>query len=240
MAETPVQPAPPAQSFQGVASLVLAVVVVQEFLPQTLDWPLEYLGTFVHEAGHSLAAVATGGTLEQFQVQPSGAGFATTQGGYRPLVMAGGYLGTTIAGCTLLVLNSFARLRDKILIAMGLAILVGGLAFGGNVFTVAYALTAGCAFLGIGLSAWPQVQFHLVTILGVVLGSEAVSDLVHLLWSSLGLASYGMPTGIGHSMTDADQMANVTGWPAVVWALVWTAFSLVALLASARFMARRA
>lgn len=227
-------------SKEAIASLALAVVVVHLCLPPELDWPLEYLSTFIHEAGHSLGALVTGGTVEAFVVQPSGGGFARTDGGYLPLVFTGGYLGTTLAGCVLLMLNASRRLRDKLLVLLGLAFLGLGLGFGGNVFTMAYAVTVGCAFLGVGLSAWPTVQFHLVTLLAVILGTDALADLGRLVLTSLGLVAWRAPEGIGHDFSDADQMAHVTGVPAFAWALLWTVVSVLALAGAARFMARRA
>jgi hypothetical protein len=178
--------------------------------------------------------------VESFVVQPSGGGFARTDGGYTPLVMTGGYMGTTLAGCLLLMLNASQRLRDKLLMLLGLAFLVLGLTLGGNVFTMAYAVTVGCGLLGVGLSTWPTIQFHLVTFLGVLVGTDALSDLARLVLQSLGLMAWHAPEGIGHNFSDADQMANVTGVPAVAWALLWTTVSLLALFGAARFMARRA
>lgn len=227
-------------SREAVVSLVLAVVVVHGCLPPELDWPLEYLSTFLHEAGHALAALSSGGCVESFVVQPSGGGFARTDGGFLPLVFSGGYLGTTFAGCLLLFLNAWQRLRDKLLVLLGLIFLILGLGLGGNVFTMAYAVTVGCALLGVGLSAWPTIQFHLVTTLGVLIGTDAVADLASLVLTSLGLVAWQAPEGIGHNFSDADQLANLTGVPAIGWALLWTVVSVVALLGAARFMARRA
>lgn len=227
-------------SKEAVASLVVAVVVVHGCLPPELDWPLEYLSTFLHEAGHALASLASGGTVESFVVQPSGGGFARTDGGYLPLVMTGGYLGTTLAGSLLLMLNASRRLRDKLLVLLGVAILGLGLGLGGNVFTMAYAVTLGCALLGVGLSAWPTIQFHLVTLLAVIVGTDALADLARLVLTSVGLIAWQAPEGIGHKFSDADQMAHLTGVPGFAWAILWTGVSVLALVGAARFMARRA
>ncbi len=231
---------PSTYSARGVFSLSLAFVLVLGFVPPSWFWPLHYLTTFVHEAGHSLAFLLSGGQLEGFVMQPTGGGFAQTAGGLRPLVLAGGYLGTALTGALLLWANSFARFRKHILVVLGIGFLILGGRYGSNGFTIAYSLVVGSAFLALGLSGWREFQFHLVTLLGVFIGLEAISNCFDLIPVALGLRDFRAPVGLGHSLSDAGQLAKLYGWPEIVFALGMGFLACVMVGSAARFMARRA
>lgn len=69
----------------------------------TLLYPFRLLVTFVHETGHGLAAVATGGEFLQFVINPNGSGLATTRGGSLLAILPLGYLGAAIFGAVLVI-----------------------------------------------------------------------------------------------------------------------------------------
>ena len=61
-----------------------------------------WLVTFLHELGHVVAALLTGGGATQmvlFPDDPGLAGYACTHGGFRPAVLMGGYIGSALFGC---------------------------------------------------------------------------------------------------------------------------------------------
>ena len=88
-----------------------------------MDIPiLSLLVTFLHELGHALAAIASGGSVTSLQVNLDGSGLCTTSGGNRALIASGGYLGSIIFGNLML----FIGIRHKYLSR----ILAGGLAVG--------------------------------------------------------------------------------------------------------------
>ncbi|MCD4686712.1 MAG: M50 family metallopeptidase, partial [Anaerolineae bacterium] len=69
-----------------------------------LTYPLRLFVTMIHELGHGMSAVLTGGEFLRFEVMERGAGLAYTSGGSRFIVIQAGYLGTAIFGATLLLL----------------------------------------------------------------------------------------------------------------------------------------
>ncbi|MFZ6656958.1 M50 family metallopeptidase [Undibacterium sp. TJN19] len=77
-----------------------------------LTAPLRYLGVFVHEMGHGLAALISGGSFYWFQMNMDG-GVAVTGGGVQGLVLLGGLLGPALMGCILLIASTRA---EKLLI----------------------------------------------------------------------------------------------------------------------------
>lgn len=203
-------------------SILAAVILVHWYFPPSLYWPLEYLDTFFHEGGHSLAAVLTGGEVTELVIQETGAGFARTRGGFRPLILSAGYLGPALAGALLLWLNSFRRVRGVILASTGVLILATGGLLGGSGFTLGVTAALGLPFLVIGYGLWPGLQFHLVNLMGIAIGSSSLRGLKHLFMAHVGLAEAVGPSGIGHSMTDAEQMFRITGLPPAAWAALWT------------------
>jgi len=67
--------------------------------------PVNLFVTFLHELGHSVFAVLTGGSVYEVMVQPNGAGYAVTSGGFAPLVLMGGYIGSALFGNLLLLIG---------------------------------------------------------------------------------------------------------------------------------------
>jgi hypothetical protein len=65
-------------------------------------YPFRLFVTFVHEAGHGLSALVTGGHFLRFEVFANGSGVATTAGGSRFLIPQMGYLGAALFGAVLL------------------------------------------------------------------------------------------------------------------------------------------
>ena len=90
-------------------ALILAVVVsviVGSFVPfgDLLLYPFTLFTTWVHEMGHGLAALATGGTFEHLELFGSGGGVAHTisarTGARGALVPLGGLVAPSIVGAT--------------------------------------------------------------------------------------------------------------------------------------------
>lgn len=61
-------------------------------------YPITLLVTFLHEFGHALGAVLTGGSVEQVQINADGSGFTVSRGGIRSVIIMGGYIGSAILG----------------------------------------------------------------------------------------------------------------------------------------------
>ena len=85
----------------------------QAYLLYWLTAPLRYLGVFVHEMGHGLASLISGGSFYWFQMDTNG-GAAITSGGWQSLVLLGGLLGPAVFGSILLMISTRA---EKLLFA---------------------------------------------------------------------------------------------------------------------------
>lgn len=84
-----------------------------------LLYPVTMLVTFLHEFGHAMGAILTGGRVEGLQVNSDGSGYTTTLGGSPGIVLIGGYLGSAILGNLLFRIGArHHRLAQSTLLVM--------------------------------------------------------------------------------------------------------------------------
>jgi Peptidase M50B-like len=65
---------------------------------KALLYPVIWLVAFLHETGHAVGALISGGQVLSLQINPDGSGLTTTQGGNIALILMGGYVGSAILG----------------------------------------------------------------------------------------------------------------------------------------------
>src|ERR1041385_6036897 len=83
-------------------AFLLVFVLWQGTFNNGLLYPFRLLVTFVHESGHGLTAMLTGGRFEGFEVLENGSGVASTAGGNEVLIKTMGYVGAALFGAALL------------------------------------------------------------------------------------------------------------------------------------------
>lgn len=96
-------------------------------LGRKLLYPVRLLVTFLHEFGHGLMAILTGGQVDSIQINADGSGWTRTINGNRALILLGGYLGSALFGNLIFYVG--ARLRY--LVRPGLFLLAGIMLFTG-------------------------------------------------------------------------------------------------------------
>jgi hypothetical protein len=74
-----------------------------------LLYPVIWLVAFLHETGHALGALFSGGQVLSLQVNPNGSGVTTTQGGSIGLILIGGYVGSAVLGNILFYIGAHKR-----------------------------------------------------------------------------------------------------------------------------------
>lgn len=113
---------------------VLAILVVYGALRffggsigATLLYPVTLLVTFLHELGHALGALLTGGSVVGMQINPDGSGYTITRGGSQGVTLIGGYLGSAVLGNLLFRIGARhqALTHHTLLVLAGLMILSG-------------------------------------------------------------------------------------------------------------------
>lgn len=97
------------------------------YLGQLLLYPVTLFVTFLHEFGHALGALCTGGSVVGMQINPDGSGYTLTRGGSRAVVLMAGYLGSAVLGNLLFRIGAKHRnlTHHTLLVLAGLMILAG-------------------------------------------------------------------------------------------------------------------
>ncbi|MEO8434431.1 MAG: M50 family metallopeptidase [Pyrinomonadaceae bacterium] len=226
--------------------IAAALSIVLWFIPfaEFLTYPFRIFVTFIHEGGHAIAALLTGNSVASLSVAMNASGETyTTQGGTwsQMFVASAGYLGAMIYGALLLIL--IRRAVAARLVLVGSAVLVFGLTliFGlikplmsgvpGALTGVPFTLLAG-VLLSVGLFAVarftkPRVAMFFVSLLAVQCVLNALLDLKTVFFLSSPFAP-SVPT-------DAVNMANATGLPPLLWAVVWIGAAISILFVTMRF-----
>lgn len=213
--------------------LILAVILVAVIgsLPfgSFALYPFALFVTLLHESGHALAAVATGGTVDQIRLSADLSGVTLTSAGMEAVIAPAGYLGATLAGVGLLLTPlRYARVALAGLTLVPLAALF--LFQPASLFTGVWCIVFA---LGLGLAAWqlsPRIAAFLQIFLGVEAGLNAFRDLMTLLFLS---------SSAPHLKTDATNMSNALFLPPTFWAVSWTVMSLALLAVALLVLIRR-
>lgn len=221
--------------------LLIATIlsVVLWFIPYTdyLVYPIRLFVTFIHEGGHALMSILTGGSVQSLTVSPDASGLVKSLTGSSWAVLlfsSAGYLGATAFGALLLGLIRF-RVSPKIILtgsAIWIAILTvffGFIAPIINIFSadvsigsVAFTVISG-AIIAAGLFAVsrysnPQFANFFVGFLAIQCLLNAFFDLKTVFLIS---------TSSANIHNDAANMASVTGIPQPIWVLMWIGISII-------------
>lgn len=204
------------------------LTIALSFVPYAgfLTYPARLFVTFIHEGGHALAAVLTGGIPAALGVSPDGSGVTLTRGGIGAVINAAGYLGATLYGALLLALLRRGMAAQKLLLVMAGSValtlplaLLGLVAAPGAFFALVTGVPIAAAlFLAAKKLARPNQEL-LVGFLGVQCVLNAFYDLKTLFLLSAHTNTH----------TDAMNMQQATLIPAIVWASLWMV-SAVAIL----------
>jgi len=135
----------------AAVAFLIAFALLQIQGMTSLTYPFRLFVTMIHELGHGLAAVLTGGDFLRFEVTKYGAGLAYTAGGSQFAIIQAGYLGTALFGAALLYLTHQSRRPGRI--AVGLGVLLG-------VLTLLYS--------GISVSRLSLAQLSMVSVVIIV------------------------------------------------------------------------
>lgn len=215
--------------------IATTISVVLWFIPfaEFLTYPFRIFVTFIHEGGHALAALLTGNSVASLSVATNASGETyTTQGGLisQVLISSSGYLGSMAFGALLLILIRKAVAARIVL--LGSAVFIFGLtmiyglikpifwmtAWSGIPFTLFAGVLLSVGLVMIAKFASGRVATFFVSFLAVQCVLNALFDLKTVLF----LSSPFAPA----VHTDAVNMANATGIPAIMWTVIWIAVAL--------------
>jgi hypothetical protein len=232
MMEKPRMPASPRRQalivLLGSIAITIAMFAIPS--PEHTWWllaPFRWLHIYVHEFGHGIAALLSGGAFDRFEMWSYSGVAHTSESGdlARAFVCAGGLCGPAVVGGVFL-------------------------AAGRNARWARIALTAFGGFMAISLVLWTRTPFGwgfgaVVAALSLVIALRATSAHAQVFLVFLGVQlALSVYTGGGYLFTqyatiqngerhasDTQQMAMAIGGPYWFWGVVCAAFSALVLLA---------
>lgn len=200
--------------------MLAAIVLVTYLLWETpLTWPVRLFVVFVHECGHALAAILTGGEVLGIRIRDNLSGDATSRGGWPFVILSAGYLTSALFGATLVIAADKPRNARGTLMALAALTAACGLAFARPIVGLAlpFALLAAAAFwFAAKQGSETQVRWLLV----YLASCSAMYALIDIKEDVLHLGNDGR-------VTDAVLLAQRTGIPAIVWGVLWAGVAMV-------------
>ncbi|PYS90948.1 MAG: hypothetical protein DMF64_13545 [Acidobacteria bacterium] len=227
---------PQARALLFAALLTIAL----RFIPYVgvVTYPFRLFVTFIHEGGHALAALLTGNSVQSLSVSFDTSGLTetlTAPGGTfsRMLISSAGYLGAIAFGALLLWLIRHRIKARYVLVGSAAIVLILTLVFGFIVPLTSLSLQPFTVLAGVVISLGllvaakympPRAANFLVGFLAVQCVLNAVFDLKTVALLSL----------TSGAKTDAANMQDATGLPALFWSLIWIGLAFIILSAALR------
>ncbi|MBK8806142.1 MAG: M50 family metallopeptidase [Bacteroidales bacterium] len=155
-----------------IAALFIVVIylAIKYLFPpfMIVMYPVVLLVTFLHEFGHAFFAVITGGSVDAIQINANGGGFAMISGGFAPLVLLGGYVGSAIFGNLLFYIGvKMPRSSVGMLLFLSLIMIFVSLYWFNSLFTTALLFFFAFIFIFIAVKK-PTISSYLLMILGLL------------------------------------------------------------------------
>nr|WP_246076880.1 M50 family metallopeptidase [Amycolatopsis cihanbeyliensis] len=179
--------------------------------------------TIVHEAGHALVAVLAGRRLRGIRLHSDTSGVTVSRG--KPsgpgmvLTTLAGYPAPALLGVLFAVLLSSGWMA--VLLGIAAALLLGVLVMVRNAYGVFAVIASAAVLAGVALLAPPAVQAAFVYVMTWFLLLGGVRPVIELQLKRRRGAARD---------SDADQLARLTGVPAVLWVLILAVLAVTCLI----------
>ena len=194
-------------------TLVVALYVGLKFYGGDIGakvlYPVTLLVTFLHEFGHALGALITGGEVLSIEIEETGAGKTWTAGGWRSVILMGGYIGSALLGNLLFYIGAKWEKAAPAAVGVLCALMVMvGLFWHSSLFSTGFliAFAFGLFFLG----KFTNLHQEILMFLGLASIIYIVQDF-----------------RIGPS-SDLEEYAKVMViFPKVMWMYIWLGIVLI-------------
>ena len=206
---------------RAIIAAIIAALYAAPYAGYAL-YPLLLAATVIHELGHALAALVTGGEVGAIALAPDGGAATVHDGGAVAAIAAAGPLAPALIGAALLAVTDQPRARRGLLLAFAAAIALGAALWlrGG------FALACGLGAAG-GLAALARVGDRLARPATIVLGFG-----LGLAWLARREELFAITSATPHGRlpTDVQTLAAAAGGPPATWAWLLIAASLALVL----------
>ncbi len=216
------------------AALVIVLILWNVDAFDTLLYPFRLFVTYIHEAGHSLMALLTGGKVLGFAISANGSGLATTAGGSRALILPAGYLGAALFGAGLFYLTNRIRYPRILALLLGAFLIGFSVLFArpdqsGLPIALIVGILFGLVLIALAWKARISINILVLNILAMLTALNAVLDVVFLTQNT------GATAGAVRNDAAAFSAEVLPLLPPVAWAVLWAAIALAMLFAAVYF-----
>lgn len=189
-----------------LSAAVLIYLLLQYLIPfgKLVIYPIVLFVVYLHELGHSLFAIATGGSVHGIQVSADTSGHSLIENGWWPLVLSGGYIGSAVLGNFIMYISLVRERWNGYLTGVFIAamVLTGIFLFQSMETSIILFLFAGVLFIFI--KYLPSYLPNINLFIGTVSVCYILQDFA------------------GGPASDLQRFADHTPLiPAIVWAFVW-------------------
>ncbi|MBY0546009.1 MAG: M50 family metallopeptidase [Candidatus Obscuribacterales bacterium] len=215
-----------------IGFVVLSMILREVPLLGLILQPLETFETAVHEMGHALACIATGGFVDGLTIVDDGeghGGLTYCKGGWPLIYSQAGYIGEALFGSTLILLSRFQKLSRAILIFLGVAIGLGAILLmpgtiihEGDWKSGLMSMLSGLLIAGAFVFSGAKLKDKWAHLLLLFIAVQSSLSSLSGIWVLL-LQSFGMFPG---TWSDATNMEKMTHIPAFLWGIGWAIFSI--------------
>ena len=193
--------------------------------------PFVLLSTWVHEFGHGMGAIISGGRFDNMVIKPELSGLAHTYTGSdfaRVIVLLGGLLGPACAGAVMLILSRRFGFSKLALLLLTAALLATALFWAGDMFTRVTVFGFGVVVGFIALRTNPLIRTLCAHIIAIAFCLNAVTGFRYFFMSQANVGGYSV-------QSDTGALATIIGGPHLFWAIVPSLLSVIILLATFHF-----
>ena len=215
-----------------VGRYILILVVVMALWNTVIIKPLKIFTVFLHEIGHTVMAFIFGYGIHDFKVNLNESGYTLVQskGWFSSFMIAnGGYLGSVLFALLILYLKR-TRFKKFILGTAAILLLAVSIKFSGFSFTLLYSVIFAAFVLVLYMIQNEKVNDWVIDIIGVSSAAYAIYDTfvdTILLQLNMKLQLFE-GWKIEQPLTDAIQLAKMTGIPAFLWGIIWLGIAVFA------------
>ncbi|MGK7755636.1 MULTISPECIES: M50 family metallopeptidase [unclassified Roseovarius] len=198
---------------RGHWQLLLLVAAIALLWRTPLVIPLKLLVVFLHELGHVVAVLLTGGEVLDLTLDPMQGGAVTSRGGNRFISLSAGYLGSLLIGVALFMAAVRTRADRVVLSLLGLTLLAVTVLYIRSPFALVFGAGTGAAMLLAAKFLPRDVNDLMLRVIG----------LVCMVYVPLDIYSDTIARGWLHS--DARMLAEEFGGTPWMWGGLWLAAS---------------
>ncbi|HEY9677846.1 MAG TPA: M50 family metallopeptidase [Drouetiella sp.] len=191
---------------------------------QLIMAPLDLFTTYLHEMGHVVACLCTGGVVESMTILPGKelAGWTNCTGGDPFIIGQAGYLGATFFSCVLILLSRFWRLSNVILLLLGFFIGYSAPRLMVDHSGVIYSFFLTAAFVIFAFQSSARDARLIVLFVALNVAFNSLLDVKQV--TEVAVQAHG---AMSEAMTDATAVAAVSPMSAKFWSSLWAVLSML-------------